>query len=365
MLCEKLNMRRLPEVLIMNDGRRVQTPDDWRARRREIIELFSREEYGFTPAAPERVTGVIEPSIPENGWETDESAFANKAVQQAIRLTFDTPGGSFSFPMMLAVPKGVKKAPVFVCIAFRKAFPDRYLPVEEIIDHGFAVAAFCYKDVTDDSADFDKLAALYPRDEKTGWGKIGMWAFAASRVLDYLETRDDIDLSRVCVTGHSRLGKTALWCAAQDERFSMAVSNDSGCSGAALSRSDVGENISDITGRFPFWFCGNYQAWRGREAELPFDQHMLLALMAPRTVYVNSAQEDEWADPESEFLSCVAASEVWTALRVPGLITPDAMPELNQPLMDGGVCYHIRTGSHFHSRADWGWQMACREKHGI
>ena len=365
MLCEKLNMRRLPEVLIMNDGRRVQTPDDWRARRREIIELFSREEYGFTPAAPERVTGVIEPSIPENGWETDESAFANKAVQQAIRLTFDTPGGSFSFPMMLAVPKGVKKAPVFVCIAFRKAFPDRYLPVEEIIDHGFAVAAFCYKDVTDDSADFDKLAALYPRDEKTGWGKIGMWAFAASRVLDYLETREDIDLSRVCVTGHSRLGKTALWCAAQDERFSMAVSNDSGCSGAALSRQSAGETIVDITDRFPFWFCGNYQAWRGRENDMPFDQHMLLALMAPRTVYVCSAQEDQWADPRNEFLSCAAASEAWSLLRVPGLIAPDAMPELNQPLMDGGVCYHIRTGTHFHSRTDWGWHMACREKHGI
>jgi len=365
MLQEKLHLRHLPQALVMNDGRRVVTPDDWRIRRREIIELLSREEYGFTPAAPGKVTGTIEASIPENGWETNASAFAGKAVQQAIRLTFDTPGGSFSFPMMLLVPKGVKKAPVFVCIAFRREIPDKYLPAEEIIDNGFAAAVFCYKDVTDDSADFDGLAALYPRDEKTGWGKIGMWAFAASRVLDYLETREDIDASRACVTGHSRLGKTALWCAAQDERFAMAVSNDSGCSGAALSRSDVGEDIAAITRHFPFWFCGHYQSWCGREHELPFDQHMLLALMAPRTLYVCSAKEDEWADPESEFLSCVAASEVWNLLRVPGLITPDEMPQLNQPLMDGGVCYHIRTGSHFYSRTDWGWHMDCRKKHGI
>ena len=123
--------------------------------------------------------------------------------------------------------------------------------MEEILDHGFAVAAFCYEDVTDDSADFNKLAAMYPRDEKTGWGKIGMWAFAASRVLDYLETREDIDATRACISGHSRLGKTALWCAAQDERFSMVVSNNSGCSGAALSRGKIGENIEKITNVFP------------------------------------------------------------------------------------------------------------------
>ena len=206
---------------------------------------------------------------------------------------------------------------------------------------------------------------MYPIDEKTGWGTIGMWAFAASRVLDYLETRSDVDAQRACVTGHSRLGKTALWCAAQDERFTMAVSNDSGCSGAAISRGKVGESIERITRVFPYWFCGNYRAWADREYEAPFDQHMLLSLIAPRRLYVCSAIEDTWADPESEFLACVAASPAWTVQRVPGLITPDAMPAVNQPLMEGGVCYHVRTGTHFHSRTDWNWHMDCRDRYHI
>ena len=356
MLQEKIAARGIPALLTMNDGRDVKTPDDWRERRRELIELLSREEYGYTPAAPDKTEGETVESA---------SAFAGKAVQETVHLTFDTPNGPFSFPFTLIRPKAVDKAPVFVTIAFRPEVPDRYLPAEEIVDRGFAVATFCYKDVTDDSASFDKLATMYPRDAKTGWGKIGMWAFAASRVLDYLETRSDIDAARACVTGHSRLGKTALWCGAQDERFSMVISNCSGCSGAAISRDKVGESIDRIVNVFPYWFCGNYQAWRGRDHEAPFDQHMLLALVAPRRLYVNSAVEDTWADPESEFLSCVAASEAWKVLRVPGLLTPDAMPEIDSPLTDGGICYHVRAGSHFFSRTDWGYHMDCREKHGV
>ena len=357
-----LTERRLPQLLRLNNGTNVKTPDDWRTRRRELIELLSREVYGFTPDAPERVTAVIETAEKE---ELSLHAFADKAMQQTIRLSFDTPGGVFSFPFKLAVPKNTAKAPAFVYINFRPDFPDRYLPVEEILDHGFAVASLYYQDVTEDGPNFDGLAALYPREERTGWGKIGMWAFAASRIMDYLETREDIDPSRVCVSGHSRLGKTALWCGAQDERFSMVISNDSGCSGAAISRGKKGETIADITRRFPYWFCGNYQAWSGRENEATFDQHMLLALIAPRRLYVSSARDDEWADPQSEFLGALAAGEAWKALRLPGLITPDNLPEVNRPLMDGNVCYHVRTGSHFHSRTDWLWHMACREKFGV
>ncbi len=356
MLKEKLEARALPELLTMADGRAVRTPDDWRARRAEMLDLLSREEYGYTPAAPQKVTGTVEKS---------DRAFAGKATQSTVRVSFDTPNGPFSFPFTLVTPAAAAKAPVFVFINFRPDVPDRYLPMEEIIDHGFAVAAIYYQDVTADSDDFNGLAEMYPRDEKTGWGKIGMWAFAASRVLDYLETRDDIDASRACVNGHSRLGKTALWCAAQDERFDMAVSNCSGCSGAAITRGKVGETVEAIANRFPYWFCGNYQAWRGREAEMPFDQHMLLALVAPRRLYVCSAEEDAWADPESEFLGCVAASEAWTVQRVPGLITPDELPGVGVPLMDGGICYHMRAGSHFLSRTDWGYHMACREKFGV
>lgn len=363
MLKEKLMERKIPALMTRNDGRAVKTAADWRERRLELIDILSREVYGYTPAAPEKVTGIILEG--GNNPEVNLAAFANKATQQVVHLSFETPKGEFSFPFTLIVPKAVKKAPVFVNINFRPDIPDRYLPVEEIIDHGFAIATVFYKDVTDDSDNFDKLATMYPRDEKTGWGKIGMWAFAASRILDYLETRDDIDATRAAVCGHSRLGKTALWCGAQDERFSMVISNNSGCSGAAISRDKVGESIERITTVFPYWFCGNYKGWSGREHEAPFDQHMLLSLAAPRKLYVCSAEEDDWADPESEFLSCVAASETWKLLRVPGLVTEDKMPELNVPLMDGGVCYHVRTGAHFHSRTDWLFHMACREKFGV
>ena len=362
MLQEKLGARRLPDLLTLNDGRAVRTPEDWRARRTELLELLSREEYGYTPAPPERVTGEIDPM---SRREASLHAFGDKAVHQRVRLSFDTPGGAFSFPLTLLVPKAVPRAPVFIYIDFERDCPDRLGPVEEILDHGFALAAFCYRDVSDDGAAFDGLGALYPRDERDGWGKLGMWAFAASRVLDYLETRDDIDARRACVCGHSRLGKAALWCGAQDERFSLTIANDSGCSGAAISRGKTGERIDDIARHFPYWFCGNYQAWRKREDEAPFDQHMLLALCAPRRVYVSSAEKDSWADPESEFLGCLAADPAWRALGADGFVSPDAMPELNAPLMDGHIGYHVRPGSHFYSRTDWGFHIACREKYDL
>ena len=348
--------RQLPQILKMNDGTPVRDIDGWRRRRAEIIEILSREEYGFTPAAPERTEGCVERADP---------AFAGKAVQSVVRISFDTPGGRFSFPITLLVPVGSRRAPVFLSIAFRPDVPDRYLPAEEIIDHGFAAAVLYYKDITADSGECDGLAAMYPRDEKTGWGKIGMWAFAASRVMDYLETREDVDPARVCVTGHSRLGKTALWCAAQDERFAMAISNDSGSSGAAISRGKVGEDVRAITDRFPYWFCGNYARWAGREQEMPFDQHMLLALIAPRMLYVSSAEEDEWADPVSEFLCCAAAEEVWRVHGEEGLVCANALPAVGEALVKGSVCYHLRAGTHFYSRTDWLYHMQCRETHGI
>lgn len=203
----------LPSLCILNDASPVRTPDDWRARRRELIGILSREEYGFTPAAPDSIRAEVLSS---------ERGLAGKATLSRVKLSFDTPGGEFSFPIDLTVPEGRERVPAFVNICFRPDIPDRYLPIEEIIDRGYAVASFYYKDVTDDGPALDGLAAMYPIDPDTGWGKLGMWAFAASRVMDYLETLPCIDQSRVAVTRHSRLGKTALWCAAQDERFSMA-----------------------------------------------------------------------------------------------------------------------------------------------
>ena len=332
----------------------VRTVDDWRARRRELLELLSREEYGFTPDAPDSVRAEI---------VSTERVCAGKANQSRINLSFDTPAGEFSFPFELVVPVTGQPAPAFVALNFRPDIPDKYLPIEEIVDHGFAVARIYYQDVSSDNAEIDGLAKMYPIDPATGWGKIGMWAFAASRVMDYLETLETIDHSRVCVIGHSRLGKTALWCGAQDERFSRVVSNDSGCSGAAISRGKVGESIERITNSFPYWFCGNYKNWADREYEAPFDQHMLLSLVAPRRLYVCSATEDEWAGPKSEYQGAKEAAEAWKLLRAPGLIGPDEILAADTPLHAGHVAYHLRTGPHFQGRADWNWVMAYREKH--
>jgi len=357
MIQEKIAARKLPPLLKLNDGRTVSTPDDWRERRRELLDMLSREEFGVTPDAPAAIRAMVENS---------SSCFAGKAVRSDVRIAFDTPAGEFSFPFALIVPKSDRPVPAFVYVNFRPDIPDQYLPAEEIIDHGFAIARIYYQDVTSDTANIDGLAEKYPLDAPDSWGKIGMWAFAASRVMDYLLTRDDIDHARIAVAGHSRLGKTALWCAAQDERFSMAISNDSGCSGAAISRSKVGETIDAITDpeRFHYWFCRNYRNWASREYDAPFDQHMLLSLIAPRRLYVCSAAEDLWADPESEFLGAFAAGEAWKLLRMPGLIA-EGMPVIGDAMHDGCVGYHLRAGEHFHSRTDWLLQMAYREKHGV
>ncbi len=347
-----LQERQLPDVLQSFDGSRAACPADWARRRLEILDLLRREIYGFAPAAPASVVGQI--------TENQTDAFANKAIRQTVVIEFPTPGGKFAFSLTLIVPKQVKRAPVFLAIAFRPNIPDIYLPAEEIVDNGFAVATFCYNDISPDENDrFAKgLPALYPRDEQTGWGKISVWAWAASRVMDYLQTRDDLDPDHVAVIGHSRLGKTALWCGAQDERFATAISNDSGCAGAALFRGKSGERIEAITRVFPYWFCGRFPAYAEREDALPFDQHFLISLIAPRAVYIGSAAEDDWADPHAEFLAALAASPVYRLLGYPGLVTPDRLPEPGTILQDGRAAYHLRTGSHFLSRSDWQIYMA-------
>lgn len=356
MIEKLLTERKLPSLFSMNDGSQV-TAQAWKKRREELINLLSEQVYGFTPAAPDHVNASI--------LSSEEHAFADKAVQQHIELSFSTPSGLFSFPFDLILPKVNRPAPLFIVIAFRPFIPDRYLPMEEIIDRGYAVATVCYNDVTTDDKEETGLFRQYPRDAQTGWGKIGAWAFAASRILDYMLTRSEIDPARVAVTGHSRLGKTALWCGAQDERFSLAISNDSGCSGAAITRNKTGETILDITDRFPFWFCGNYGTWASREAETPFDQHMLLALLAPRHLYVCSAEQDVWADPASEFLSAFTASDAWKLLGKTGLVVGDSLPRPGDFFHAGNVGYHLRSGSHFFSRTDWIKHMDYRDAHHV
>lgn len=360
MLKTLLEERDLLPILAMNDGTPA-TPATWQARRREMLEALTTYSYGRTPATPSRVWGE---ALEESREFTD--TYAGKVRQERIRLSFETERGVFSFPFVLSAPKRLPKPPVFLNLAFRRDLPDRYVPLEEITDHGYAVATVCYTDIVNDAhfGDFsDGLAAYFGTDARRApdaWGKIGMWAYGASRILDYLLTRSDLDAAHTAVVGHSRLGKTALWAAAQDERFFAAISNDSGYGGAATSKRGRGERVRDFLRAGSWdWFCENFQAYADeKEDAKPYDQAFLLALIAPRLLCVGSAAEDRGADPESEFLTALWASQAWDMLGAPGLKTPDQLPIPGDAFFGGNVGYHLRAGTHFFSREDWARYMA-------
>lgn len=328
--------------------KRLPMPDGM--AKADIVELLLAEEYGFLPPAPHSVSAETE--------SCDHDFCAGKADLEKKRLICDAPFGRFEFSVYLICPTG-KEGPVpcFIHINFTDQIPDNYLPAEEIVDNGYAVLYFCYTSVTSDDGNFrDGLAGLvYPegRTSKTQCGKIGLWAWALSRVMDYALTLPMLDHQRISVVGHSRLGKTALLAGALDERFFCAFSNDSGCSGAALARGTKGERIQDIYRNFPYWFCENYGKYAGNEERLPFDQHFLLAANAPHRVYVCSASQDQWADPEKEYLSCVAADGYFRGQGLPGFIHPDREPVPGDFFGEGYIGYHLRSGSHYLSREDW------------
>ena len=354
MFTEDVLARKLPPTIPAD-----MTAEKWPDYRKEMLKLFMREEYGFTPPAP--------PEVRAEKGPYENNAWAGKALAYPVKLSFDTPKGEFSFTANIVLPKAEHPLPMFLYISFLPYPNGRYGPIEEIVDGGYAMATFCYNDVTLDKDDnFESgLAAMYPRnDPATDWGKIGMWAFAASRLMDYVQTLPEVDKSRIFSVGHSRLGKTSIWCAAQDERFAAGCSNDSGCSGAAITRDKTGEHIEQITRNFPHWFCGNYKKYVGREDEMPFDQHQLLALLAPRTLYVASAKEDAWSDPYSEFMAAKLASEAFELLGGKGLVNPTGeFIGVNEHLHEGNVGYHMRSGLHFMSRNDWQQYMMYFDKH--
>ena len=316
----------------------------------EIINLLLREEYGFLPPSPYSVTAET--------ISHDKNFCAGKAELLKLSLCCKASFGEFSFPVYYARQKEKKHdVPCFIHINFRDLIPDRYQPTEEIISAGYSTLTFCYKDVTSDDGDFSNGLAgkVYNQRERKPdeCGKIGLWAWAAMAVLDYAQTLDELDRKRISVVGHSRLGKTALLAGALDERFYCAISNDSGCSGAALSRETRGETVANIVDVFPFWFCENYKKYVNNESALPFDQHFLIAANAPHKVYVASANEDQWAYPPNEYLSCVAASKSFEAAGLTGFVHPERLPNIGEYFHDGNIAYHLRAGTHYLGRDDW------------
>ena len=352
---------------------------EWKkVHRPAIMDFFLTDVYGHYPQ--KQVTPRFEL------LEQSDKALGGKAIRKQVAIHLD----GMPTPILLLIyqPAGVKgKVPAFVGINFkgnhqvnidpeiiisdnapkgkdlgtdapRGAASSRW-PLEEIVGAGYAVATIYRGDVDPDHDDGFKngIHPLFYRAGQTNpdaeeWGTIGAWAWGLSRVMDYLEQDKSIDHKRVAVIGHSRLGKTALWAGATDERFAIAISNDSGCGGAALSVRKVGETVAKINKSFPHWFCDNYNKYNENEEALLVDQQGLVALIAPRPVYVASATEDEWADPEGEFLSALYASPVYELYGKKGLAV-SSMPKPEQPSIEGYVGYHIRTGKHDITLYDW------------
>lgn len=360
------------DPLVSISGEKIETVSDWEIfRREEIMVLLSNFIYGVRPMEkPADISFSVE--------KIEENYMGFSLVKKDVKISFM----GFSMLFYLFVPQEtykIKPVPAFLHVLNETSMekfdpvqnPDNtFLPLAEMAKRGYACAVMPTLNVCPDwthKPEFKKgvFSAIQPdpsvRDNRS-WATISGWSYGASRVMDYLETDIDIEHSKVGISGHSRAGKTALWAAATDKRFALSISNDSGCSGAAYTRGtgEGREHIKDIN--ISNWFCGNYHNFDDREEMLPCDQHMLLAAIAPRPLYVKSNEEDMWAGPDEELLSCKLASPVYELYGLKGVVTDEKI-EINKPYHDGTIAYHRSSGGHGLNSNDWAMFMDFADKY--
>lgn len=356
------------DILTSLSGEKITNTQDWEQfRRPELMMLLEDYVYGARPHdLPDSLTFTQKRC--EHSW------LGTAALLKEIEISVN----GISFPVYIFVPEKAKRpVPAFVFVEneffmkdvdFDQSIDYDFLPIPEILARGYAVAVMPVYYVSPDwphHSEYKKgvFAAMQPNTAHRtprSWATISAWAFGTSRIMDYFETDIDIDHTKVAVIGHSRAGKTALWAGATDTRFQLIISNSSGCAGAAYTRGKKGEHIKDIN--ISDWFCENYHRYNDREEMLPVDQHMLLAAIAPRPLYVKSDALDEWADPDAELRSAVLASPAYELYGLPGLIVDEKI-ELGKKYHDGTIAYHRSPGEHDLSRFDWGCYMDFADKY--
>lgn len=358
---EKVPSYTLPDVLEDMSGKKISSAREWKNHRRgEVLELFRENVYGRVPSTPYSKSFTV--------VNEDKNAMNGDATLKQTDITISSDGKSLVIHLTMFVPNKVKKpVPAFLLIDNRgpantdpaRKIKNEFWPAEEVIARGYAIAVFSNADVDPDNYDEFRngIHGILDRGRQPdSWGTIAAWAWGASRCMDYFETDKDINKKKVAVVGHSRGGKTALWAGAEDQRFALVISNESGCGGAALARRKYGETVARINSSFPHWFCTNYRKYGNNEDAMPVDMHMLMALIAPRAVYVTSAAEDLWADPRGSYLSLYHSVPVFQLLKTKTSL-PEEMPPLNRPVHGGKVGYHIRDGAHNMLLKDWNWFM--------